>query len=155
MHATEDSIPYVYERRGTRQIVVLGESNENAVIVEQGVEEGDQLYLSVPEDPETFRLEGEELIEIIREKERLKREEEEKREKEIEEQNRRGSDQMAPGREMSPEMRERMMNMSEEEREQMRTMMQQQRGGEREQQEVVVRRQNSDGEVQENTDNQQ
>ncbi len=153
VHATEDSIPYVYERRGTRQVVVLGESNENAVIVEQGVEEGDQLYLSVPEDPETFRLEGEELIEIIREKERLKREEEERREKEIEEQNRRGSDQMAPGREMSPEMRERMMNMSEEEREQMRTMMQQQREGEGQQREVVIRRQESDGEVQENTDN--
>ncbi len=155
VHATEDSIPYVYERRGVRQILVLGESNENSVIVEQGVEEGDQLYLSVPEDPETFRLEGEELIEVIREKERLKREEEERREQEIEEQNRRGSDQMAPGREMSPEMRERLMNMSEEEREQMRTMMQQQRGGEREQQEGVSRRQDSDGEVQENTDNQQ
>lgn len=155
VHATEDSIPYVYERRGVRQILVLGESNENSVIVEQGVEEGDQLYLSVPEDPENFRLEGEELIEVIREKERLKREEEEKREQEIEEQNRRGSDQMAPGREMSPEMRERLMNMSDEEREQMRTMMQQQRGGEREQQEGVVRRQNSDGEVQGNTDNQQ
>jgi len=154
VHATEDSIPYVYERRGVRQIVVLGESNENAVIVEQGIEVGDQLYLSVPEDPETFKLEGQELIEIIREKERLKREEEERREREIEEQNKRGSDQLGPNREMSPEMRERMMNMSEEEREQMRTRMQQQREGEGQQQQVVVRRQESNEEVQENTDNQ-
>ncbi|HDZ40936.1 MAG TPA: HlyD family efflux transporter periplasmic adaptor subunit [Bacteroidetes bacterium] len=123
VHATGDSIPYVYRRNGTRQIVVLGESNENRVIVEEGVGEGDQLYLSLPEEPESFKLVGEELIEKIREKERLKREEEEKREKEIEERNNRGSQQM------TPEMRERFMNMSEEEREQMRSMMQQQGGG--------------------------
>ncbi|MEA1886299.1 MAG: efflux RND transporter periplasmic adaptor subunit [Bacteroidota bacterium] len=123
VHATEDSIPYVYHRNGTRQVVVLGESNENAVIVEQGLEEGDQSYLSVPEEPETFKLVGEELIEVIRDKERVKREEEERREREIEEQNRRGSQQM------SPEMRERFMNMSEEEREEMRNTMQQQGGG--------------------------
>ncbi|MDT8400725.1 MAG: efflux RND transporter periplasmic adaptor subunit [Bacteroidales bacterium] len=123
VHATEDSIPYVYRRNGTRQVVVLGESNENRVIVEEGLEEGEQLYLSIPEEPETFKLTGEELIEKIREKERLKREEEEKREKEIEERNNRGSQQM------TPEMRERLMNMSEEEREQMRSRLQQQGGG--------------------------
>lgn len=122
VHATEDSIPYVYRRNGTRQIVVLGESNENKVIVEEGVEEGDQLYLSLPEEPETFKIVGEELVEKIREKERLRRKEEEKREKEIEERNNSGSQQM------TPEMRERLMNMSEEEREQMRSTMQQQRG---------------------------
>ncbi|MEE4215073.1 MAG: efflux RND transporter periplasmic adaptor subunit [Bacteroidales bacterium] len=123
VHATEDSIPYVYHRNGTRQVVVLGESNENKIIVEEGLEAGDQLYLSLPEEPETFKLAGEELIEKIREKERLRREEEEKREKEIKENNERGS------RQMTPEMRERLMNMSEEEREQMRSNMQQQRGG--------------------------
>ncbi|MFO7851102.1 MAG: efflux RND transporter periplasmic adaptor subunit [Bacteroidota bacterium] len=123
VHATVDSIPYVYHRNGTRQIVVLGRSNENSVIVEQGIVEDDQLYLSLPEEPENFRLVGEELIDVIREKERLKRKEEEKREREIEERNRRGSQQM------SPEMRERFMNMSEEEREEMRSRMQQQGGG--------------------------
>ncbi len=123
VHATEDSIPYVYHRNGTRQVVVLGESNENKIIVEEGLEDGDQLYLSLPEDAESFKLVGEELIEKIREKERLRREEEEKREKEIKENNERGSQQM------TPEMRERLMNMSEEEREQMRSNMQQQRGG--------------------------
>jgi hypothetical protein len=123
VHATEDSIPYVYHRNGTRQVVVLGESNENKIIVEEGLEAGDQLYLSLPEEAESFKLVGEELIEKIREKERLRREEEEKREKEIKENNERGS------RQMTPEMRERLMNMSEEEREQMRSNMQQQRGG--------------------------
>ena len=123
VHASEDSIPYVYTKQGARQVVVLGESNENKVIVEQGIEEGDLLHLSVPEESEKYRLEGEELIEVIREKERLKREEEERKEKEIEERNKRGSQQMTP-----EEMRERFMNMSEEERANMRSMMQQQGG---------------------------
>ncbi|MBS0010288.1 MAG: HlyD family efflux transporter periplasmic adaptor subunit, partial [Bacteroidales bacterium] len=123
VHASEDSIPYVYHRNGTRQVVVLGESNENRIIIEEGLEAGDQLYLSLPEDDQTFKLVGEELIEKIHEKERLRREEEEKREKEIKENNKRGS------RQMTPEMRERMMNMSEEEREQLRSSGQQQRGG--------------------------
>jgi len=123
VHATEDSIPYVYHKNGTRQVVVLGESNENKIIVEEGLEEGDQLYLSLPEEAETFKLVGEELIAKIKEKERLRKEEEEKREKEIRENNSRGS------RQMTPEMRERFMNMSEEEREQMRISMQQQPGG--------------------------
>ena len=122
VHATEDSIPYVYKRNGVRQIVVLGPSNENKVIVKQGLEEGEQLYLSIPDEPESFRPGGEELIEVIRENERIKREEEEAREREIEEQNKRGSQRM------SPEMRERMQNMSEEERERLRNMMQQQGG---------------------------
>lgn len=123
VHATEDSIPYVYRKNGQKQVVMLGESNENAVIVEEGLEEGDQLYLSMPEEEESFKLVGEELIEKIREKERLRREEEEKREREIKENNSRGS------RQMTPEMRERLMNMSEEERSQMRSTTQQQRGG--------------------------
>ena len=149
VHADQDSIPYVYNRNGTKQIVVLGEANENSVIVEEGIEEGDQLYLSIPEEPEEFKIVGEDLIEKIHEKERLKREEEEKREKEIEENNKRGSQVM------TPEMRERFMNMSEEEREQMRSMMQQQRGGQSEGQEgqegqVTVRRQSGGG-VQEQT----
>ena len=150
VHATEDSIPYVYHRNGTRQIVVLGESNENSVIVEEGLKEGDQLYLSIPEEPENFKLAGEDLKEIIREKERLKREEEKKREEEIRENNNRGSQEMAP------EMREQFQNMSDEEREQMRNTMQQQRGeGEQGQQQVIIRRQDGNGGVQETTDNKQ
>ena len=149
VHATEDSIPYVYTRQGDRQVVVLGESNENEVIIEQGVEEGDQLYLSIPEEPEEFKLVGEELKEVIREKERLKREMEEKREKDIEERNNRGS------QEMSPEMREQFMNMSEEEREQMRSRMQQQRSDQDQGQIPVPDRQQNNGEVQEQAGNQQ
>ena len=37
-----DSIPFVYKKDGSRQVVVLGESNENDVIVEQGLIKGRQ-----------------------------------------------------------------------------------------------------------------
>ncbi|MFP4488652.1 MAG: efflux RND transporter periplasmic adaptor subunit, partial [Bacteroidales bacterium] len=125
VHATQDSIPYVYRKNKVRQIVVLGPSNENRVIVEEGVEEGDLLYLSMPEEAEEFKVQGEELKAIIKEKKKQRLEEERKREKEIIEQqnNRQGS------RQMSPEMRERLQNMSEEEREQMRNSRQGGEGG--------------------------
>ncbi len=81
-----DSIPYVYKRGGTRQIVVLGESNDNNVIIDHGIEPGDRVYLSAPSDPERFRLEGEELIDIIAERlEERRREEQERRERREEE----------------------------------------------------------------------
>ncbi len=64
-----DSIPFVYLKNGDKQIVVLGESNENNVVVEQGVEPGTQLYLSTPESPESFELRGEDLIAVIKDRE--------------------------------------------------------------------------------------
>ncbi|HEX2968387.1 MAG TPA: HlyD family efflux transporter periplasmic adaptor subunit [Bacteroidales bacterium] len=73
-----DSIPFVYLRNGDKQIVVLGESNENHVVVEQGITAGTLIYLNTPEEPENFRLKGEELIAVIKEHERLKKEEEAK-----------------------------------------------------------------------------
>jgi len=75
---TNDSLSYVYTRSGYRQIVVLGETNENAVIVEQGLEEGDKLYLSQPENEESFKFAGLELMDVIRQKEKEKEKEEEK-----------------------------------------------------------------------------
>jgi HlyD family secretion protein len=61
-----DSIPFVYEKKRARQIVVLGESNEKNIIVEQGLEPGTTIYLIPPEHPEKFRLVGENLIPIIK-----------------------------------------------------------------------------------------
>jgi hypothetical protein len=104
-----DSIPFVYLRNGSKQIVVLGESNENNVIIEQGIEPGIQLYLNTPEKPEEFtKLLGENLISIIKEKEKAKKEEERR----INEQSRRGGfggrgDMMN----MTPEMRQQFQNM--------------------------------------------
>jgi HlyD family secretion protein len=57
-----DSIPFVYEKNRTKHVVVLGEPNEKYVIVQQGVKEGESLYLATPAEPESFRLVGEELI---------------------------------------------------------------------------------------------
>jgi len=76
VHAT-DSFSYVFTKSGQRQIVVLGESNENEIIVEIGLEEGDKLLLSIPEEPGKFAYRGEELIEIIAQREEQKRIEEE------------------------------------------------------------------------------
>lgn len=61
-----DSIPFVYEKNRTKQIVILGESNEKNVIVEQGLEPGTTIYLTSPEEPEKFRLVGEDLISLIK-----------------------------------------------------------------------------------------
>jgi multidrug efflux pump subunit AcrA (membrane-fusion protein) len=61
-----DSIPFVYEKKGAKQIVKLGESNEKNIIVEQGLEPGATIYLVPPEHPEKFRLVGENLISIIK-----------------------------------------------------------------------------------------
>lgn len=68
-----DSIPFVYLKKGDRQVVVLGESNENNVIVEQGLEAGTQIYLNTPENFESFNLIGEDLISVIKEREAQKK----------------------------------------------------------------------------------
>jgi len=59
--------------------VVLGPSNENEVIIEHGLEAGDEIYLTVPDDKDNFKLRGEELIEIIKKKKEQERKEEETR----------------------------------------------------------------------------
>jgi HlyD family secretion protein len=61
-----DSIPFVYKKNKTKQIVILGKSNEKHVIVEQGLESGSSIYISTPLEPEKFRMTGEELIPIIK-----------------------------------------------------------------------------------------
>ena len=119
VHASADSVPFVYKKNKTKQIVVLGQANENEVIIEQGLEEGEEIYLSTPEEADTYREVGEELIPVIREKARIKREEAEKAGAEREQSRERGN--------MTPEMRERLMNMTPEERAQM--MQNRQQGG--------------------------
>jgi HlyD family secretion protein len=69
VHAGIDSIPYVYTRDGKKQIVVLGESNQDRIIIEEGLKAGTDIWLSLPENPEKFTLAGQELIPVIREKE--------------------------------------------------------------------------------------
>jgi multidrug efflux pump subunit AcrA (membrane-fusion protein) len=85
---TNDSLSYVYTTKGQRKVVVLGEANENEIIVEQGLDEGENIYLSIPDNPETFNWSGLDLVEIIKQK----KAEEEKKKQEMEEhiKNRRG-----------------------------------------------------------------
>jgi hypothetical protein len=76
VQAGTDSIPFVYTKSGNKQIVVIGESNENNVVVEQGLEPGTVIYLSSPEDTEKFKIAGEDLIAVNRERAKAKKEEE-------------------------------------------------------------------------------
>jgi multidrug resistance efflux pump len=70
---TEDSLTFVYKKNGIKQVVVLDESNENEIIVEAGLKDGEKIMLSVPDEPEKFKFEGLELASRIREKEAEKR----------------------------------------------------------------------------------
>jgi HlyD family secretion protein len=59
---TNDSLTYVFKKNGVRQVVLLGLANENNIIVEKGLDVGEDLYLSVPSEPESFRFTGMELM---------------------------------------------------------------------------------------------
>jgi hypothetical protein len=69
--------------KNTKQIIEPGEENENFVVVRQGLTEGQQIYLTEPENAEGFALAG---IEIYNDIQRKK--EEEKAKKAEEEQQR-------------------------------------------------------------------
>lgn len=79
----EDSISFVYTKSNKKQIIVPGEANENYIVIEQGVYEAEEVYLSVPDNLEKYKLSGNELITVLKERERLKREEGNKNQKEI------------------------------------------------------------------------
>lgn len=73
VQAGVDSIPFVFTKNGHKQIVLLGESNEKNVIIEKGLEPGTMLYLNNPEKTEKFKLMGEDLIPVLKERERIRR----------------------------------------------------------------------------------
>ena len=113
VQAGTDSIPFVYLKNGDKQVVVLGEANENNVVVEQGLKEGAQVYLSTPEEPESFKLVGQDLIAVIKEKEKVKKAEE-KRLREEAEKAREQSLKMATfegGQNVTPQMMQRAQGM--------------------------------------------
>jgi HlyD family secretion protein len=78
INTTADSIQFVFTKDKKKQVVVTNESNENDVIVEQGIEPGTLVYLSTPAEPDKFKMVGEELIPAIKEKAKLKRAEDAK-----------------------------------------------------------------------------
>jgi len=115
VQAGPDSIPFVYQKNGTKQIVVLGESNENNVVIEQGLQPGIQLYLSTPAKAEEFKIVGEELIAVIKDREKAKKAEEMRvrAEAEAEKAKEQASGGMngKPGMNMTPEMMKRFQSM--------------------------------------------
>ena len=66
VHAGQDSVTFVYKKNKTKQIVVLGESNDKNVIVREGLKPGTLVYLATPKDPEDFKVSGENLISAIK-----------------------------------------------------------------------------------------
>jgi multidrug efflux pump subunit AcrA (membrane-fusion protein) len=98
IHST-DSMTFVYKKNHTKQVVVLGEFNENEIIVEAGLEMDDRVFLSIPDGAEEMKFEGLELVEVIRrkeaEKERLEEEQQKLREQQVN-QRQRGRMRMIP-----------------------------------------------------------
>jgi HlyD family secretion protein len=66
----EDSIPYVFKKNHTRQIVVLGDMNDKNIIVKAGLEPGTEIYVVPPAEPEKFKMVGKNLIAEIRKEEK-------------------------------------------------------------------------------------
>jgi multidrug resistance efflux pump len=66
---TEDSLTFVYTKKSYKQLVLLGQSNENGVIVEKGLQEGEQVWLTIPKDGADMKIKGSELkAEILKKK---------------------------------------------------------------------------------------
>ena len=80
----DDSLSYVYTKKGKRQIVVTGDMNENFIIIEKGLRTNEEVYLSAPEKPESFELIGKELIPVVKQKEKQKKIDEAKRTEQLE-----------------------------------------------------------------------
>jgi multidrug efflux pump subunit AcrA (membrane-fusion protein) len=57
---TQDSLTFVYMATG-RQVkreVTSGISNETSIIITAGLEEGEEVLLNIPEDPEKYKWQG-------------------------------------------------------------------------------------------------
>ncbi|MFO8129968.1 MAG: efflux RND transporter periplasmic adaptor subunit [Bacteroidales bacterium] len=52
---SNDSLTYVFTS-GKKQQVIVGKSNENEIIVREGLKEGDEVYLLQPDNPEDYKL---------------------------------------------------------------------------------------------------
>ena len=107
VQAGADSIPFVYLKNGNKQVVVLGESNENNVVIEQGLEPGAIVYLSTPENPEDFKTIGNDLIAVNKERAKAKKDEEVRAREEAA----RASQRPPMMEGMTPEMMQQFQNM--------------------------------------------
>ncbi len=76
-----DSMQFVYLNNGklVKQVVDLGDQNENLILVRKGLHAGDEILLTEPDEAEDLKIEGLEIWQEI--KERVAKEEEEARNK--------------------------------------------------------------------------
>jgi HlyD family secretion protein len=58
----EDSIPFVFKKNHTKQIVVPGDMNEKNIVIKAGLDPGTKIYLATPAEPQKFKIVGKELI---------------------------------------------------------------------------------------------
>ncbi len=80
-----DSLTFVYKDKSfgrVKQIVEVGEVNENAIIIADGLQKGEQVYLSIPSNAADLSYEGLDIYERQKEKQRLAKIEAERKRKE-------------------------------------------------------------------------
>lgn len=127
VHST-DSMSFVYlVKDKIRQIIDLGEANENFIIVNEGIETGSELYLTVPADGDKWEMRGWEIYEKVKqrriEEEKKKKEDMARMQREQAEREKMMQDSGGPGAQGMPKFD--MKNMTKEQRQQMQKMMQQ------------------------------
>lgn len=77
-----DSMKYVYVGHDdpVKQVVWLGDENENYMLIKKGLKEGDEVWLNEPASPDELKLKGLDIYqEILQEKEKIKAEAEKER----------------------------------------------------------------------------
>jgi HlyD family secretion protein len=121
---SNDSMSYVFLKSdNVRQIIDVGEANENFIIVNEGLAAGAEVYLSVPEDGEEREIMGWDIFEKVKarriEEEKKKREDMERMQREQVERERLMLE-AGPAQGM-PAMN--MKNLSKEQRDQFQKMM--------------------------------
>ncbi len=60
-----DGIPFVYKKNKTRQIVVPGDANDKFVVIKQGLEPGEEVYIIQPTDGDKFKMVGKEMAALV------------------------------------------------------------------------------------------
>lgn len=63
---SNDTVTFVLKKNKTRQLVVLGNANENEVIIEKGLSEGENVFLSIPEGAMEWKYTGLELLDEVK-----------------------------------------------------------------------------------------
>ncbi len=74
VHGGADSTTYVITTNNKRKVVLTGAKNDTHIIIDKGLKEGEEVYLSVPDGSEKFTMVNTELIPEI--KARIKKEKE-------------------------------------------------------------------------------